>query len=367
MQRSIQPYSPHRQLGAFSTFATEEMEPWRLFLLAVTPLEVQKSAEAAKGNGKEHRRKLRGQFCKQNSNGGGQRSKGSNTTTVIWWHKDTGWTPENMERREQGIHREEEGQRRNKEIETPANCLDEVLPLPGHWTHCLQPSPFLPLSWASLSTDSACSKSEGDWCGTCTRGRSVPGIRSTSLFSLVHSARFALQVFKWLKCKSTASYPAWQPVLENVHVWALVWFYWDNPIQNASPHLEMWGRFTQVPWLGTASSPFLCILTMGPIIDAGCCKNRNLVLQGNPLIFLSDYNGRYSEANSTFFSAEIQAWRCQKWWQELSISMRWQPTCSTLSTSHTQTISSYCKHQWDSATKLNLAEKGSKQNVLAVP
>lgn len=38
----------------------------------------------------------------------------------------------NMDRREQGIHREEEGQRRNKEIESPANCLDEELPLPRH-------------------------------------------------------------------------------------------------------------------------------------------------------------------------------------------------------------------------------------------
>lgn len=58
------------------------------------------------------------------------------------------------------------------------------------------------------------------------------------------------------------------------------------------------------PWLGTASSPVLYMLTVGPILDAGCCKNRDLILQGNPLIFLSHYNGRYSEANSIFVSAD---------------------------------------------------------------
>lgn len=40
MQGSTQPCSPHRQWGALATFATEEMSPWRLFLLAVATLEV---------------------------------------------------------------------------------------------------------------------------------------------------------------------------------------------------------------------------------------------------------------------------------------------------------------------------------------
>lgn len=319
--------------------------PWRKcspegdFLLSVTPLEVQTSTEAVKGNEKEHRRNLRGQFCK-----GGQRSKESNTTTVIWWEgtKIQDEPQENMERREQGIHREEEGQGRNKEIEAPANCLDEVLPLPRHWTHCLQPSPFLLLSCASLSTDSACFKSEGDWCGSCTMGRSAPGARSTSLFYLCR--------LQGLHCKHLPDWSASRPHLTQLSWKMFLFRHWCDFIETSpfkmQAHTWRWKVDShRYPWLGTASSPSLHILTTGPIRDAGCCKNRNLVLQGNLLTFLSDSNRRYSEANSIFVSAEIQAWRCQKWWQELSISMRRQPTCSTLSASHTQTISSYCKHQ----------------------
>lgn len=67
------------------------------------------------------------------------------------------------------------------------------------------------------------------------------------------------------------------------------------------------GDVRQIHTGASASSPFLYILTMGSVMDAGCSKNRNLVLQENPLIFLSHYNRRYSEGNSIFVSAEIQA------------------------------------------------------------
>lgn len=171
------------------------------------------------GNGKEHKRNLRGQLCKQNNNGGGaevERIK-HHHCYLMGRHKDTGWTSENRERREQGIHREEEGQRRNKE-KKPLSivwmksylCLGTELIVCSHLLSCFFPEP--------PSADRACSKAGGDWCGSCTMGKSVSGTRSTSVFSFVHSARFAPQGFNWLKCKSTTSYPTWQPVLENVHV-----------------------------------------------------------------------------------------------------------------------------------------------------
>lgn len=186
---------------------------------------------------------------------------------------------------------------------------------------------------------------------------------------------FHLSTVQGLHCKGLTDWSASQPHLiqpGSLSGKMIMFRHWHDFIETSTFKMQAhtwrcktdWHRY---PSLGTASSPFLYTPTMGPIMDAGCCKKRNLVLQGNPLIPLSHYYGRYSEVNSIFVSAEIQAGRCQKLWQELSISMRWQPTCSTLSTSHTQTISSYCKHQWDSATKLNLAEKSSKQNVLAVP
>ena len=52
-------------------------------MLAVTPLVDQTSAEALKGNRKEHRRNLRGQFCKQNSNGAGDRGQKNLTPPLL--------------------------------------------------------------------------------------------------------------------------------------------------------------------------------------------------------------------------------------------------------------------------------------------
>lgn len=164
-------------------------------------------AEAVMGNGKEHRRNLKGQFYQQNSNG----ERGAKVKRIkphhcylMGRHKDTGWTERKKGRGE-------------TETETPANCLDEVLPLPStelivcsHLLTCFFPEPPI--------ADSACSKLEGNWCGSCTMGRSVPGTRSTSLFSFVYCARLTPQGFNWLKCKSTTSYPPWHPVLENVCV-----------------------------------------------------------------------------------------------------------------------------------------------------
>lgn len=117
--------------------------------------------------------------------------------------------------------------------------------------------------------------------------------------------------------------------------------------------------------LGTASSSFLYILTMGSIKDAGCWKNRNSVLGKNPLYsFLIIKVDTLRETSFLFLHRPKQS---QKRQREFTISMRWQPTCSTLGTSHSQTISSYWKHQWDNVVKLNLVEKGTRQNVLAVP
>lgn len=98
---------------------------------------------------------------------GEQRSKESKTTAVIWWEGTKvqdeplkicrGGNREYTERKK--------GSRETKRERSPCQLFGWRLPLPRHCTHCLQPSPFLLLSWASLSTDSARSKSEGDWCG----------------------------------------------------------------------------------------------------------------------------------------------------------------------------------------------------------
>lgn len=66
----------------------------------------------------------------------------------------------------------------------PCQLFGWRLPLPRHHTHCLQPSPFLQLSWASLSTDRAGSKAEGDWCGPVLWAVHTR-TKSTSLFVLV--------------------------------------------------------------------------------------------------------------------------------------------------------------------------------------
>lgn len=188
---------------------------------------------------------------------------------------------------------------------------------------------------------------------------------------------FHLCRLQGLHCKRLTDWSASRPHLTQLGSlsWKMFLFrHWGDFIETSpfkmQAHTWRWKADSQrYPQLGTASCPFLHILTTGPIRGAGCCKNRNLVLPGNPLIFLSDYNGSYSEANSIFVSAETQAWRCQKWWQELSISMR----CQSAHMLHTQcfTHSDYFQllqaSEWDSATKLNLVEKGGRQNVLAVP
>lgn len=254
--------------------------PPGLFLLSVTPRMVQTSGQAAKGNRKEERRNWRRQYCKQSSDEGGRGQKNQTPLLLsdrraqryrmnLWKYAEVG--TENTQRGR--------GQGRNKEREAPANSLAAALPLPRHWAHCLQrllscgfPEP--PPAQTVLVPN--------------RKVTDVSPVRRAGLHRGLHQLLYFYSCrVQGFHCKGLTDWStSWPHLTQFGSLSQRMFIFRDWYVLKETIPLQMqpntWrckANSHMYPWLGTASGSSLCILTMGPIRDAGCWKNSNSLLE----------------------------------------------------------------------------------------